>query len=84
MKPSLTINVNLKTRKALYKPSVYNAIRYNLTANEPVEVGVFGLYQVMQDDDIDAYFVVKLPDGHCCYAGVEHIQFLPEEEADEQ
>lgn len=84
MKPTLTVSVNLQTRKALYKPSVYNAIRYKLEANTPVKVDVFGLFQVLQDDDLDAYFVVRLPDGHCCYAGVEHIQFLPEEEADEQ
>lgn len=82
MTPSLTINVNLETRKALYTPSVYNAMKYNLNANEPVEVDVFGLFQVKEEDDIDAYFVVKLPDGHCCYAGVTAIQFI--QEADEQ
>ena len=85
MKPSLTVSVNLQTRRALYTPSIYNAIKYKLDANVPVEVDVFGLFQVRQDyEDIDAYFVVKLPDGHCCYAGVPNIQFLPEEGADEQ
>ena len=79
MKPTLTVSVNLATRKAMYKPSVYNAMKYHLDANTPVEVGVYGLFQVKEDEDISPYFVVELPDGHCCYAGVEQIQFLPEE-----
>lgn len=83
MKPSLTVSVNLQTRKALYRPSAHNICKYRLSATEPTEVDVFGLFQVKEDEDIDAYFVVKLPDGHCCYAGVDHIQFLPGED-DEQ
>jgi hypothetical protein len=80
MKPSLTINVNLSTRKALYTPSSYNATKYHLSTDEPTEVDVFGLFQCGDTDGSDAYFVVKLPDGKCCYADVNQIQFLPEEE----
>lgn len=82
MNPGLTINVNLTTKRALYKPSIYNADKYGLSSDTPVEVDVFGLFQIKEDEDIDAYFVVKLPDGHCCYASVQSIQFL-HEEADE-
>jgi len=80
MKPSLTVNVNLITHKALYTPSSYNATKYNLSTTEPTEVGVFGLFQCGDTDGSEAYFVVKLPDGKCCYADVCQIQFLPEEE----
>lgn len=83
MKYSTTVNVNLATRRALYTPSKYNAKEYGLSTEEPTEVGVFGLFQVKEDDEEDAYFVVELPDGRCCYAGVCQIQFIKEEEADE-
>jgi len=82
MKPTLTISVNLATKKALFTPIVHQARRYGISADEPTEVEVFGLFPVSNDDETDAYFVVKLPDGHCCYAGVTDIQFI-EKEADE-
>lgn len=82
MKPCLTVNVNLETCKALYTPSVYNAAKYGLSTEAPTEVDVFGLFQVADGNDVDAYFVVKLHDGRCCYAGVTEIQFI--QEVDEQ
>ena len=79
-----SINVNLRTRPALYTP-VFDRPNLGLKKDRPVNVGVFGAYQVAVDDDVDAYFVVELPDGHCTYAGVSDIKFLdvapPEEEA---
>ena len=78
----LTVSVNLATRKALYWPSDHNICKYKLNANDPTPVDVFGLFQIKDGEDVDAYFVVKLPDGHCCYAGVDEIQFMPEEEAE--
>ena len=58
--------------------------KYGLSASEPTEVGVFGLFQCGDEDGSDAYFVVELPDGKCCYAGVDDIQFIKdtEEEAE--
>jgi hypothetical protein len=83
MKPTISINVNLSTRKALYWPSNYNICKYKLSAQDPTPVDVFGLFAVKESDgDSDAYFVVKLPDGHCCYASVDQIQFLPEEDVE--
>ena len=77
----LKVNVNLVTRKALYRPSRYNADKFGLDAGLPTEVGVFGLFPVREHDgEADAYFVVELPDGKCCYAGVEQIQFIKETE----
>lgn len=84
MRPCLTVSVNLQTRKALYTPSVYNAEKYGLSLDEPTQVGVFGLFQCGDEDGSEAYFVVELPDGKCCYADVCQIQFIKdtEEEAE--
>ena len=77
MKPSFDVSVNLVTREALYTPSLFNAERFGLPLDEPTPVDVFGLYQVNEDaESSDAYFVVELPDGRCCYAGVLEIQFI--------
>lgn len=70
----ITVNMNLETRPAIYTPCV-NRPKLGLDAHVPVKVGVFGLYQVVVDEDIDAYFVVTLPNGKCTYAGVDQIQF---------
>lgn len=79
----LKLNVNLVTRKALYTPSNFNAAKYCLSTSEPTPVGVFGLFPVRErDGDADAYFVVELPNGKCCYADVEQIQFIKETEED--
>lgn len=83
LKPSITVSVNITTRRALYTPSAFNAKEYGLNTEEPTEVGVFGLFQVKEDDETDACFVVELPDGRCCHAGVYQIQFIKEEEVDE-
>jgi hypothetical protein len=78
---NLVVNVNLSTRKALYTPSRFNADKFGIDAGMPTEVGVFGLFSVREHDgEADAYFVVELPDGRCCYAGVEQIQFIKETE----
>lgn len=84
MRPCLTVGVNLQTRKALYTPTAYAINKYGLSTSEPTEVGVFGLFQCGDEDGSDAYFVVELPDGKCCYAGVDDIQFIKdtEEEAE--
>jgi len=79
---SVNIHCNLVTRKALYTPSKLNAVKYNLVG-KTVTVGVFGLFQIKEEDDIDAYFVVELPDGKCCYARVDQIQFIEKEEETE-
>lgn len=81
MKPSMTIDVSFKGRRALYTPTKFNAIKYNLVG-KTVDVEAFGIFQVKEDEDIDAYFVVKLPDGRCCYAGVDQIQFVEDKEED--
>ena len=83
MRPSLTVSFNLQTRKALYTPSVYNAEKYELSIDEPTQVGVFGLFQCGDEDGSDAYFVVELPDGRCCYAAVDQIQFIKATEEEE-
>lgn len=82
MRPTLTVSVNLETKKALYTPGQGHIKKYGLSATEPTEVEVFGLFPVSNEDETDAYFVVKLPDGRCCYAGIGNIQFI-EKEADE-
>lgn len=70
----ITVNMNLETRPAIYTP-VVDRPQFSLKAYEPVKVDVFGIYQVAVDGDIDAYFVVTLPNGKCTYAGVDQIQF---------
>lgn len=81
---SIHIRCNLDTRKALYTPSKFNAAKYCLSTNEPTPVKVFGLFPVTErDGDSDAYFVVELPDGKCCYANVDQIQFTDKEEETE-
>lgn len=77
----MTIDVVFNTREAIYTPSKFNAVKYNLVG-EKVNVGVFGLYQVKDEDETDAYFVVELPDGRCCYARVDQIQFIKDREDD--
>lgn len=71
---NFTLNMGLSGRPAIYTPCVSRP-QFSLTAYEPVEVEVLGLYQVLVDSDIDAYFVVVLPTGKCTYAGVDQIQF---------
>lgn len=71
---NITVNMNLKTRPAIYTPRC-NRPRFELIKDEPVDVDVLGIYQVADEEDIDVYFVVVLPNGKCCYAGVETIQF---------
>lgn len=82
MRIPIDVHFNLTVKKALFTPNAFQAKRHGLSTTEPTEVGVFGLFQVKEDDEIDAYFVVKLPDGHCCYASVTDIQFI-KKEADE-
>lgn len=77
---NVNVKMNLVTRKALYLPSDFNAMKYGLSTTEPTPVDVFGLFQVKEEDDIDAYFVVELPNGMCCYANVVQIQFIKETE----
>lgn len=81
---SISIRCNLVTRKALYTPSKFNAAKYCLSTDEPTHVGVFGLFPVTEHNgDSDVYFVVELPDGRCCYANVDQIQFIEKEEETE-
>jgi len=78
---SIHIRCNLDTRKALLKPTSFQATKYNLNTSEPTPVDVFGIFPVSErDGDSDAYFVVELPDGRCCYACVEQVQFIKETE----
>lgn len=77
---TFTISCNLEQRKALYWPSDFNAMKYNLSTTEPTVVGVFGIFQVAEEEDVDAYFVVELPNGMCCYANVTQIQFIEKKE----
>ena len=78
----ITVNMNLKTRPAIYTPPV-DRPNLGVKAHEKYDVDVFGVYQVAIDEDVDAYFVVMLPSGKCTYAGIEQIQFtdcgVPEE-----
>lgn len=82
MKSTIEVSVNLATEEALFMPNARQAKHHGLSTTEPIVVGVFGLFQVKEGDDIDAYFVVKLPNGHCCYASIHQILFI-EKEADE-
>lgn len=83
----ITVNMNLQTRPAIYTPCV-NRPKLGLEAHVPVKVDVFGVYQVAIDEDIDAYFVVTLPNGQCTYAGVDQIRFTdcgePTEDGEEE
>lgn len=74
---ALTMNVKWHKRPALYTPSPHNAKKYNLDGITRCDV--LGIFQIEESEYQDAMFVVELPDGRCCYAGVEAIQFLPEE-----
>ena len=71
---SISMNVNLQTRPAIYTPRV-DRPHLDVKKDVPVNVDVFGLYQVKDDDEVDAYFVVMLPSGKCTYVGVHDIQF---------
>ena len=75
MAANITVNMNLKTRPAIYTPK-FDRPHLNVKKGEPVNVDVFGIYQVAVDDEVDAYFVVTLPSGKCTYTGVEDIQFI--------
>lgn len=74
MRGQISVNMNLKTRPAIYRPN-YDRPNLNLKKGEEIPVDVFGIYQVAIDDEIDAYFVITLPNGKCTYAGVDTIQF---------
>lgn len=78
---TLSMKMHWERRAALYTPSSHNAKKFNLYGVTPCVV--LGLFQVEDSDYADAMFVVELPDGHCCYAVVESIQFLPEEGEDQ-
>lgn len=79
MNNSITVNMNLKGRPAVYTPPVDRPL-LGLEKGVAYAVDVLGLYQVVVDTDVDAYFVVVLPDGKCTYAGVDQIQFTDCEE----
>ena len=73
--PKIDVYMNLCTRPAILTPK-RDAPKAGLKKGEPVNVNVFGLYQVkVEEYDVDAYFVVELPNGRCVYASVESIQF---------
>lgn len=74
MTGNITVNMNLQTRPAIYTPK-FDRPNIGIKKGEPVNVDVFGIYQVAIDDDVDAYFVVTLPSGKCTYIGVDEIQF---------
>lgn len=80
MKPTLDINFNLSTRKAVLYPSNWHHNRLGLEQWVPVEVGVFGIFQCSEDGESCPNFVVELPNGRCTYAQVDDIQFIKEEE----
>ena len=84
MKPTLDINVNLSTRKAILYPSSWHYNRLGLDQGVPVEVGVFGLFQCSENGESCPHFVVELPDGRCTYAQVDDIQFIKEEETTDE
>lgn len=71
---NIEVNMNLSTRPAIYTSPV-DRPKLGIEKNVPVNVEVFGIYQVKVDDEIDAYFVVVLPDGRCTYAAVDSIRF---------
>lgn len=71
---SITVNMNLQTRPAIYTPK-FDRPHLGVKKGEPINVDVFGIYQVAIDDEVDAYFVVTLPGGRCTYTGVEDIRF---------
>ena len=79
MKPSITVNMNLSTRPAIYTPRRHR-LNLGLTKGSPVDVDVFGIYQVADGEDVDAYFVIKLRNGQCAYAAVDDIRFTDMEE----
>lgn len=75
MKPSITVNINLSTRPAIYTAPI-DRPSFGIEKDKKYNVDVFGIYQVkISEDEIDAYFVIALPDGRCTYVGVESIQF---------
>ena len=71
----ITVNLNLKTRPAIYTPAC-DRPKLDLKKGQEVCVDVFGIYQVSDGDDVDAYFVITLLNGRCTYAGVEEIRFI--------
>lgn len=71
----IDVHMNLCTRPAVLTPKC-DVPRVGLKKGEPVNVDVFGLYQISVDEDVDAYFVAELPDGKCVYAAVDTIQFV--------
>jgi len=80
----IDVYMNLSTRPAIFTPN-YDVPKVGIKKGESVKVDVFGLYQVkVEEDDIDAYFVVELPDGKCVYAAVNTIQFTDREDEDHE
>ena len=71
----IKVYMNLSTRPAVLTPR-HDIKSAGLKKGVPVNVDVFGLYQVAcGEDDCDAYFIAELPDGRCVYAAIETIQF---------
>lgn len=77
----MSIKVTMERRKAIYTPTV-DKPSLGIVKNIPVMVKVWGCYQVVDEDDVNPYFVVELEDGHCTYALPENIQFVYEEDED--
>lgn len=72
----IDVYMNLCTRPAIFTPG-HDVPKLGLEKGRQYNVDVFGLYQVkVDDDDVDAYFIAELPDGHCVYAAVDTIQFV--------
>lgn len=71
---NIEVSMNLTQRPAKYTLNC-NRPELDLKKGDVVNVGVFGLYQVQFADEVDAYFVVELPNGKCTYTSVTTIQF---------
>ena len=71
----VNVEMNLTGRPAIFTPGL-DRPKLGLVKGQPVRVSVLGVYQVAIDEDVDAYFVVILPNGMCAYAGVDQVQFL--------
>ena len=80
MASNIIVNMSLTTRPAIYTPKL-DIPHLNLKKGEAVNVDVLGIYQVIDDDGADAYFVVILPTGRCKFTDVEAIQFTDMEDA---
>ena len=79
-----TIKIEQERRPAIFTIKNVHVAKYlGMEVNMEYNVHVLGLFQIRNEDETDAYFVVELEDGRCIYTVPTNIRFTDTGRGDE-